>query len=245
VSVCLSLAEFPHYNTDPDVTWGNGRRVPLVVHYWADLQSVHGFRCYDNIARTRNVSECLYSLYACLLLLMIFQELLCYSVFQVKKSAACTPRARLGKSKTFGKQNECYGIRPLRSISWTRPIVTDRVAWFVCLSVCRSVCLSQSWALDRRLNRSRCLSRVDPRNHVLNGGADTPTGSSALRGVPSPLQSIGFGYWVKGWAVQHGWTTLTYVVWHASAQGGSLWVRDVTAPHLGVKSPKNLHLGRK
>jgi len=28
-----------------------------------DLQSVHGLRCYDNIARTRNVSECLYSLY--------------------------------------------------------------------------------------------------------------------------------------------------------------------------------------
>jgi len=25
-------------------------RVPLVVHYWADLQSVHGFRCYDNTA---------------------------------------------------------------------------------------------------------------------------------------------------------------------------------------------------
>jgi len=22
---------------------------PLVVHYWADLQSVHGFRCYDNM----------------------------------------------------------------------------------------------------------------------------------------------------------------------------------------------------
>jgi len=26
------------------------RGCPLVVHYWADLQSVHGFRCYDNIA---------------------------------------------------------------------------------------------------------------------------------------------------------------------------------------------------
>jgi len=25
----------------------------LVVHYWADLQSVHGLRCYGNIARTR------------------------------------------------------------------------------------------------------------------------------------------------------------------------------------------------
>ena len=24
--------------------------MPLVGHYWADLQSVHGFRCYDNIA---------------------------------------------------------------------------------------------------------------------------------------------------------------------------------------------------
>jgi len=23
--VCLSLAAFPHYCTDPDVTWGNGR----------------------------------------------------------------------------------------------------------------------------------------------------------------------------------------------------------------------------
>jgi len=63
-SVCLSLAACPHYCTGPDVTYGNGRACPLVVHYWADLRSVHGFRCYDNIARTRNVSECLYSLYA-------------------------------------------------------------------------------------------------------------------------------------------------------------------------------------
>jgi len=25
VTVCLSLAAFPHYCTDPDITWGNGR----------------------------------------------------------------------------------------------------------------------------------------------------------------------------------------------------------------------------
>jgi len=25
VCVCLSLASFPHYCTDPGVTWGNGR----------------------------------------------------------------------------------------------------------------------------------------------------------------------------------------------------------------------------
>ena len=45
---CLCLAAFPQYCTDPDVTWGNGRGCPLVVHYSADLQSVHGVCCYDN-----------------------------------------------------------------------------------------------------------------------------------------------------------------------------------------------------
>jgi len=49
LSVCLSFAAFPHYCTDLDVTWANGRGCPVVVHYWVDLQLVHGFRCYDNI----------------------------------------------------------------------------------------------------------------------------------------------------------------------------------------------------
>ena len=48
VSVCRSLAVFLHYCTDPDVTLGNSRGCPLVVQQWADLQSVHEFRCYDN-----------------------------------------------------------------------------------------------------------------------------------------------------------------------------------------------------
>jgi len=34
------------------------------VHYWAHLQLVHRFRCYDNIAPIANVSECFYLLYA-------------------------------------------------------------------------------------------------------------------------------------------------------------------------------------
>jgi len=57
LSVCLSVAACPHYCMDPDVTWGSGRGCPLVVHYWADLQSVHRLRCYGNITRTRNVNE--------------------------------------------------------------------------------------------------------------------------------------------------------------------------------------------
>jgi len=52
LSVCLSAAVRPQYCTDPDVTSGHGRGCPLVVHYWADLQSGHLLRCYGNITRT-------------------------------------------------------------------------------------------------------------------------------------------------------------------------------------------------
>ena len=62
--VCLSVVACPHYCTDRDVTLRNGRECSIVVHCWTDLQSVHGFCCYNNIARTRNVSEVMYSLYA-------------------------------------------------------------------------------------------------------------------------------------------------------------------------------------
>ena len=49
--VCLSVPRhFPTLLHQPDVAWGNGRGCPLVVHYWADLQSVNGFRCCDNTA---------------------------------------------------------------------------------------------------------------------------------------------------------------------------------------------------
>ena len=53
MSVCLSvLSSLPDYCTDrgPGCNLGNGTGCPVVVYYWADLQSVHGFRCYDNIA---------------------------------------------------------------------------------------------------------------------------------------------------------------------------------------------------
>jgi len=38
----MFVAACPHCCTDPDVTWGMVG-VSLVVHYWADLQWVHGF----------------------------------------------------------------------------------------------------------------------------------------------------------------------------------------------------------
>jgi len=67
VSVCLSVrGRMPTLLHGPDVTWGSGRGCHLVVHYWADLQSVHRLRCYDNITRTRNVSEYMLVLALCL-----------------------------------------------------------------------------------------------------------------------------------------------------------------------------------
>jgi len=66
MSVCLCAVACPHYCTEPDVTWESGRGCHLVVHYGADLQSVHGLRGYGNITRTRNVSEYILVLALCL-----------------------------------------------------------------------------------------------------------------------------------------------------------------------------------
>ena len=74
VATCL------HYCTEPDVTWGSGRGCPLVVHYWADMQSVHGLHCYGNITRMLNVSECMLVLTLCLVITVIIIQLM-YNMF--------------------------------------------------------------------------------------------------------------------------------------------------------------------
>ena len=65
LSMCLSLSAFPHYCTDPDVTWGNGRGCPLVVHYW-----VHRFHIYDSIAPNAKCQRVLV-LVPCLVLVFV------------------------------------------------------------------------------------------------------------------------------------------------------------------------------
>jgi len=57
-----------------------------------------------------------------------------------------------------------------------------------CLSVDRSIVLSQSWAVQKRLDRSRCrlgcrlCTRVGRDNRVLDGGPDPPCEVAILRG---------------------------------------------------------------
>ena len=84
--VCLSLAAFPHCCMDPDVTWRNGRGVlqlcnigricnrctgfvAMITYTYVSLQPYIRCKCVQR--RTRNVSECLYSLCACLMLLLM------------------------------------------------------------------------------------------------------------------------------------------------------------------------------
>ena len=54
------------------------------------------------------------------------------------------------------------------------------------------------------------LSWVSPGNHVLDGGADAPTGRGTFSGVSGPLQSIGFWGICKTVSCMHrnGWTDL-------------------------------------
>jgi len=95
VCVCLS----PHsHSTNPDVTWrSSGTRCPLVVQYWADLQSQHRFHCYDNIqvcklidlytansaGREMSASTCSYSLHAWLCVLFVVSKNFFCSLYQV------------------------------------------------------------------------------------------------------------------------------------------------------------------
>jgi len=62
--------------------------MPLVVQYWADLQSVHGLRCYGNIMRTQHVGEYVLVLALCLVLseIMNYATRILVCVVAVSKS---------------------------------------------------------------------------------------------------------------------------------------------------------------
>ena len=91
--VCLSIAAFPHYCMDPDVSWGNSRGCHVVAYYLADLYLVHGFRCYDSIVPTAKcqpvliLALCLV-LYFIVLLLLSLHVLCCKFIMFLKICSA-------------------------------------------------------------------------------------------------------------------------------------------------------------
>ena len=82
--VCLSVrGRIPTLLHEPGCNLGSRRGCLLVVHCWADLQSVHGLRCYGNITRTRNVSEYMLVLAVCLVELVVL-EMSTVAVYSVR-----------------------------------------------------------------------------------------------------------------------------------------------------------------
>jgi len=62
-----------------------------------------------------------------------------------------------------------------------RPIVKYRTFGFSCAKTAEPIKMTFG-----------TLGRVDPGNHVLDGGTDVPMGRGTFRGVSGPLHSIGF-----------------------------------------------------
>ena len=100
VSVCLSLAVFPHYCTDPDVSWGMAESALQLCTIVPICNRCTGFFAMTTQRRTRNVSECLYSLYAwfcyCRLLICGDSRLLFLSVTPLTKSTKFGSRYLVG-----------------------------------------------------------------------------------------------------------------------------------------------------
>jgi len=69
----------------PGCNLGSGTGCPPVVHYWADLQSVYGLRCYGNLTRTPNVSEYMLVLAVCLVKFVLSLFIYCMLPFSANK----------------------------------------------------------------------------------------------------------------------------------------------------------------
>jgi len=97
-----------------------------------------------------------------------------------------------------------------------RPIVTDQVAWYVGLSVCLSVTLvSPTKTAAPNEMPFGLRTRVDPKNHVLDGGPDPPWEGTVLRGKGASHCKVGT---TCGPLCENGWSDRD-VVWVLGSDG--------------------------
>jgi len=103
--VYLSVCPRPHayITARTTVTWGDSRGRPLVVHYLADLQSVHGCRCYDKVAPNAKCQRVL------VLALYLVSNCSLYVTYTTTRSSAVTegPRDALCQSKSCELLHSC------------------------------------------------------------------------------------------------------------------------------------------
>jgi len=85
--------------------------MPLVVHYWTDLQSRRGLRCYGNITRTRNVSEYMLVLALCPLCVSpIFPACLADNNDVASSEPCPSVRARVKRSRKLRPRRTHFGL---------------------------------------------------------------------------------------------------------------------------------------
>ena len=111
-SVGLSVCSLPHSHTAarPRCKLWNGRWRPLVVRYWADLQSVHGFRCYDNIALNVTCCRVLVLALCLVLFVLVVLGLVSFVLCQEKNTSKMTYFCQVGhKTLTQSISFEIFG----------------------------------------------------------------------------------------------------------------------------------------
>ena len=84
------------------------------MHYWVDLQSVHGLRCYGNITRTITVSEYMLVLALCLVFGRPFVKrfALCYrSVVCLSVCLSCLSVTFVHGGQTVGRIKMKLGVQ--------------------------------------------------------------------------------------------------------------------------------------
>ena len=133
--VCLSVrSRITTLLHGPGCNLGSGRGCPVVVHYWVDLQSVHGLRCYDNI--TRNVSEYMPVLALCLVCVAVNKSTLsrpkpsksdisCLLLSTLEDDSNCTTLSKYTCLGCLGQFSRERARRPAARLAGVRGAQTD------------------------------------------------------------------------------------------------------------------------
>jgi len=135
--VCLSVrSRIPTLLHGPGCNLGSGRGCPVAVHYWVDLQSVHGLRCYGNITRTRNVSEYMPVLALCLVCVAVNNSTLsrpkpskfdisCLLLSTLEDDSDCTTRSKYTCLGCLFQFSRGRARRPAARLAGVRGAQTD------------------------------------------------------------------------------------------------------------------------
>jgi len=121
LSVCLSVPRrTPTLLHGPGCNLGDCRKSPLVVHYRADLQSMHGFRSYDDIAPNAKCQR--------VLVLGHMPGFVYFPILDLRlQGIALTRSASILPRRVFGLETRTVDGRSLTGHVMLRPLPSARI----------------------------------------------------------------------------------------------------------------------